>query len=139
MTSAGDHTRTPRRGGAPVVWIVDADHWPRASLRAELLERGYEAVGFESARDAVLALAVGRTPRPALLVVDLAGQTADLAPLQALLRAGAPAVGVGGALEWGAPPIAHLAWAAALRRPVTVGTIAETVEALAARQPALGG
>jgi DNA-binding NtrC family response regulator len=121
------------RSGAPVVWIVDADHWPRASLRAELLERGYEAIGFEGARDAVLALARGRPRRPDLVVVDLAGQTADLQSLVALLRARAPAVGVGGALEWAAEPVKSLAWAAELHRPVTVGTIADAVEALVAR------
>jgi hypothetical protein len=115
---------------APVVWIVDADHWPRASLRAELLERGYEAVGFESARAAVLALAFGHTQRPAVVVVDLAGQTTDLPSLEALLRAGAPAVGVGGAVEWGSEAVARLAWSATLRRPVTVGTIADAALAL---------
>jgi hypothetical protein len=118
------------RGDGKVVWIVDADHWPRASLRAELLERGYEAIGFESARDAVLALALGRTPRPQLVAVDLTGQTADLASLRALLRAGAPAVGVGGALEWSSPAVESLGWAARLRRPVTIGAIAAAVAAL---------
>ena len=45
----------------PVVWIVDADHWPRAELRALLIERGYDAIGFESLVDAVLrAAAAGR-------------------------------------------------------------------------------
>jgi DNA-binding response OmpR family regulator len=127
------------RVDAKVVWIVDADHWPRASLRAELLERGYEAIGFESARDAVLALARGRPRRPDLVVVDLAGQTTDLASLKALLRTGAAAVGVGGALEWGAEADGGLEWAATLRRPVTVGAIANAVEALAARRRARGG
>src|SRR5689334_9573424 len=38
---------------APVVWIVDAEHWPRAYLRAELIERGYDAVGFVGVREAL--------------------------------------------------------------------------------------
>jgi hypothetical protein len=113
----------------PVVWIVDADHWPRAALRAELLERGYEAIGFEGAKDAVLALALGRAPRPACVIVDLAGQTTDLASLKAILALGAPAVGVGGALEWDGPAVATLGWAVRLRRPVTVGAIADAIEA----------
>jgi DNA-binding NtrC family response regulator len=121
------------RARAPVVWIVDSDHWPRASLRAELLERGYEAIGFEGTRDAVLALARGRPRRPDVVVVDLAGQTTELPALTALLRARAPVVGVGGALEWGAEPVRSLGWAAELHRPVTVGTIADAVEALLAR------
>src|SRR5215471_17474158 len=28
-----------------VVWIIDAEQWPRALLRAELIERGFDAVG----------------------------------------------------------------------------------------------
>jgi hypothetical protein len=30
----------------PVVWIIDPDQWPRAMLRAELIERGVDAVGL---------------------------------------------------------------------------------------------
>ena len=35
---------------ASVVWIIDVDQWPRAMLRAELIERGYDAVGYVTVR-----------------------------------------------------------------------------------------
>ena len=35
----------------PVIWIIDAEQWPRALLRAELIERGYDAVGYVTVRD----------------------------------------------------------------------------------------
>jgi hypothetical protein len=34
----------------PPVWIVASDHW-RAYLCAELIERGYDAVGFVTLQD----------------------------------------------------------------------------------------
>src|SRR6478609_3381541 len=58
----------------PRIWIVSADQWPRAYLRAELIERGYDAVGFVTMKDALLRLMLARSRRPALLVVDLHGQ-----------------------------------------------------------------
>jgi hypothetical protein len=42
---------------------------------------------------------------------------------------GAPGVGVGGALEWSAPAVENLGWATRLHRPVTVGAIADAIEA----------
>ena len=68
---------------APVIWIVDAEHWPRAGLRAELIERGYDAIGFPTLRDAVLGLRHIR--RPALMVIDLQGQDLGGGDLDQLL------------------------------------------------------
>ena len=56
------------------VWIVSADQWPRAYLRAELIERGYDATGFVSLKDAVIRLMLARSQRPGLLVIDLHDQ-----------------------------------------------------------------
>ena len=49
------------------IWIVSADHWPRALVRAELIERGYDATGFATLEDAVTGLMLTRARRPALL------------------------------------------------------------------------
>ena len=49
------------------IWIVGADHWPRALLRAELIERGYDATGFPTLEDAVTRLMLTRARRPARL------------------------------------------------------------------------
>jgi hypothetical protein len=108
----------------PVVWLVDADHWPRALLRAELLERGYDAIGFASLDDAILRLATERRRRPRLVVVNLAGQ--DLTPgAVALLGAGGvPVFGLAAAAQSGG----DLGLTAVLRRPVSLGQIADAVQ-----------
>jgi hypothetical protein len=33
-------SRGTRNGLHPVVWVVSIEHWPRACLKAELIERG---------------------------------------------------------------------------------------------------
>jgi ActR/RegA family two-component response regulator len=109
------------------VLVVDPDHWPRVYLRAELIERGFDADGYATVRDAALALALARTRRPALIVVDLSGAE-DETLVGALFRSGAPVVAVAGAAA--RDPGGH-PWAAVLRRPVTIGAIADAVERLA--------
>jgi hypothetical protein len=118
--------------GAPVVWVVDADHWPRAYLRAELIERGYDAVGFPALRDALTALPVARARgrRPALVVVDLGALDVEPRLLDALGRAGAPVLGVAGAAAAEDELVRAFPWAALVRRPVTIGAIADAVERL---------
>jgi hypothetical protein len=117
----------------PVVWIVDSSHWPRAYLRAELIERGYDAVGFETLRDAVAALHGARPRRPRAVVVELTHQAADPSLLAAIFRRGIPAVGVAGAVAAADEQVRAAGWARWLRRPLTVGAIADAVEALALR------
>jgi hypothetical protein len=118
------------------IWIIDSDHWPRAYLRAELIERGYDAVGFAAVADALAALALHRR-RPDLVVIELEGQRPEAMALDGLFR-GIPMLGVAGAAAWEtesrrAP--AH-PWAGLLRRPLTIGEIADAVERqLAARRP----
>jgi hypothetical protein len=72
----------------PGVWVVDADHWPRAELRALLIERGYDAMGIATR---------------------------------------VPVIAIGGAVEWEQTGVRGGAWAACLRRPVTLGDIADAV------------
>lgn len=120
--------------GRPV-WIVDLDHWPRAYLRAELIERGYDAIGFVSLRDLLLKLVLGRS-RPALAVIDLHGQEVSERELTALLGEGFPVVAVGGAAQWGDDGLRARSWAAFLRRPLTVGAVADEVDRLLKRPSA---
>lgn len=116
----------PRTGP---VWIVDAEHWPRAYLRAELIERGHDAVGFATTLDALTRLALRPEP-PALLVIDLGSQPPKPQQLDALLRGGFPVLAIGGAREWASESLRARPWAAFLRRPLTVGAIADAVERL---------
>jgi hypothetical protein len=115
----------------PRIWIVNEAHWPRAYLRAELIERGYDAVGFETLGDVVLMLALARAPRPTLLILDLHGQQLDDSRRAALLREGIPILAVVGAArsedDLPQPPVT------VLRRPLTIGAIADAAERIAGR------
>lgn len=106
-----------------VIWIIDAEQWPRAMLRAELIERGFDAVGYVTVRDAIDSYPI-RPPNA--IVVDLRGQPIPL--VERLLKIGVPIVIVAGAPEINDLPDAG--WAAVLRRPVSLGEIAERVEAV---------
>ena len=112
------------------VWVIGSDLWPRAYLRAELIERGYDAVGFVTIRDAVINLFMQRR-RPALIVCDLHEQSLDDRLAGALFKAGVPVVAVAGTPEADDQRVRDRPWAAFLRRPITIGTIADTVTRLA--------
>ncbi len=113
------------------VWVIGSDLWPRAYLRAELIERGYDAVGFVTVRDAVINLYMQRQRPPALIVCDLHEQAFDERLAGALFKAGVPVLAVGGAPEADDARVRNLPWAAFLRRPITIGTVADTVARLA--------
>ena len=72
------------------IWIVGADHWPRALLRAELIERGYDATGFVTLEEAVRRLMLPPARRPALLVLDRRDQVVDERTSALLSRARRP-------------------------------------------------
>lgn len=114
----------------PTIWIIGSDHWPRAFLRAELIERGYEAVGFESLRDGLSALILRPGQRPRLIVLDLQDQAANVRPVAALVGRGIPVLAIGGATAWSDEELRHLPWADFLRRPVSLGAVADRVDAL---------
>jgi FixJ family two-component response regulator len=114
----------------PVVWIVDADHWPRAELRALLIERGYDAMGIETVRDAVLRARLPRPELPSVIVVDLASLDGSEALLAALFETGVPSIAIAGAVAGEQERARHRGWAVFLRRPVTLGEIADAVTAV---------
>jgi DNA-binding response OmpR family regulator len=109
----------------PVVWIIGAEQWPRALLRAELIERGYDAVGYATVRDAIDSLL---WRHPDAIVVELRGQPMPL--VERLLKIGVPVIVVGGALEMQDLPEGN--WAARLQRPVSIGEIADRVRSFVA-------
>jgi FixJ family two-component response regulator len=112
----------------PVVWIVDADHWTRACLGAELSERGYDVVGFETVREALATLSLPGSRRAQVIIVDLAGQRLEGQRIEVLARAGAPLIGIAGGVDVAQELVQHLPWAALLRRPLSLGAIADTVD-----------
>jgi len=123
-------------GGAPPrVILAMPDHWPRSLLRAELRERGYDAVGTT---DLVGALGIpagdpGRGP-VRLLLVDhsiLAGP-GDLLLFRLRARHGDPPVVL---LASAAGPTGAGPWVQVLRRPASIGEIADAVAALVPLAP----
>jgi hypothetical protein len=122
----------PERSAGPVVWIVDREHWPRACLRAELIERGYDALGFETLADALQALAGPGAAPPAATVVDLTDQTGDPDLLARFLRGAGRVVAVAGGPSARSPELRRLSWAAFLTRPISLGALADAVDALLA-------
>jgi len=113
---------------SPVVWIVDADHWPRAYLRAELIERGYDAIGFVTLQEAVVRLLLPGSRQPSLLVVALRAQGLDDRLSGVLMRERIPIVAVVDAAS--SPPRELSPAVNVLRRPLTIGAIADTVDHL---------
>ena len=110
-----------------VVWIIDAEQWPRAMLRAELIERGFDAVGYITVRDAIESLP--ERP-PDLIVVDLRGQ--PLRFVERLRDIGVPVLVIGGTPEIN--DLSAAEWAAVMRRPVSIGEIADRVGVVAVRE-----
>ena len=113
----------------PVVWVISALQWPRACLRAELIERGFDAVGFAGLGAALASLEV---TWPAAIALDLVDLPLSEDELSALAQAGIPVVLLGGAQETAPEGRRHGAWASILQRPFTIGQAADAVIAAAA-------
>jgi hypothetical protein len=118
----------------PIVWIVNAQHWPRAYLRAELIERGLDAVGYEDLGDALAALHGPGAARPAVVVLELCDLSLTQDSLDALAEAEIPTILLGGAVELRSPLVRGFPWAATLQRPFTIGQAADLVAELLALQ-----
>jgi hypothetical protein len=130
----------PGPSNPTLVWIVSSDHWPRAYLRAELIERGYDAVGFVTLREALVRLVLPRARPPAVLVLDLHEAVLDRLPLALLDRADVPIIALADATRSVDERIGRLERVAVLRRPLTIGAIADAVElAAAGHAPLVGG
>jgi len=114
----------------PVVWIIDSQHWPRAYLRAELIERGFDAVGFIDPQQALAALNYPWYPRPRLIVLELFELEAKRSEIAAVARLGIPTIVLGGAVQMNEQWIMGFEWADVVRRPFTVGEVADRAEKL---------
>ncbi len=118
----------------PIVWIVSSEQWPRALLRAELIENGYDAVGYVNLDQALTALSGRIEGKPVAIVLDLNNQliTGDL--LSALEQHATPTIILGGMLEIEDPLIRHFSWAAVLKRPFTIGDVVAVLDRVVRRE-----
>ena len=111
-----------------VVWIVDSEQWPRACLRAELIERGYDAVGFLELDQAMAAIRAPDLRKPRAIVLELRDQVLTPLTLEALSDSKIPVIVLAGALEMNNPLVGDFTWAAVLSRPFALGNVADAVE-----------
>lgn len=102
-----------------IVWIIDVDPVRRALLRAELIARGHDALGYVTVRDAIDAVLESR---PGAIVVNLRGQPLPL--VERLPQLGVPVTVIGDAEELAELP--EGGWIA-MPREVGVGEIADRV------------
>jgi hypothetical protein len=116
------------RKSEPVVWLIDSEQWPRVCLRAELIERGYDACGFMTISDALGSLSKGTSPKPESIILELRGQHVTNQSLMAIRNLRIPTILLGGGIELNDPIIHRGKWAVILKRPVSLGTIAETLQ-----------
>jgi DNA-binding response OmpR family regulator len=119
--------RRPQKS-EPVIWIIDSEQWPRACLRAELIERGYDAYGFVTIRDALEWFARPASAKPECIVLELRGQKLTGQLVQAIRSPQVPIIVLGGSAELNEPLIEEQQWEAVLRRPVSLGTIADVIQ-----------
>jgi len=101
-----------------VIWIIDTEQWPRVFLRAELIERGYDAAGYLNVGDAVRTI---QHRFPDGIVVNLRDVTRE--EVAQLFQIGVPVIAISSRPEpdW----LKEFSWAAVLQRPVSIGEIAD--------------
>ncbi len=110
----------------PVVFVIATDWKLRAAVRAELRERGLDALGIDSADDVGRALAGGAMP--AAMVLEATAELAGDPAIQSLVGR-VPTVLVASRTE--AVPLPRVA--AVFYRPVRIGEIVDKVSELLAR------
>ena len=120
-------SRRPRKQ-EPVLWVIDSEQWPRACLRAELIERGYDAHGFITIDDALDSLSRGTSPKPKIIILELRGQNLTAESIEAIRNLQIPTVVLGGSTEFNDPLIQSRNWDFVMKRPVALGNIADAVQ-----------
>jgi DNA-binding response OmpR family regulator len=114
------------KNGMPVVFVIAKDWKLRAAVRAELRERGIDALGMDSAEDVGRAQASGAMP--AVVVLEANAKLAGDSGIQELVGR-VPTILVASRVETVALPRV----AAVFHRPVRIGEIVEKVSKLLAR------
>ena len=118
----------------PRILLVMPDQWPRALLRATLRETGYDAVGTRTVNGARMLLASeeGRGP-VRLMLIDQGALTEDAAGDLDALRGDSDTPLVLLATVTHREP--EGTWARILRRPLSVGDVAQAIEHLVPLPP----
>ena len=114
----------------PVVWIIDSQQWPRANLRALLLDRGFDAIGFIELHQALASLKDPHYQKPHIILLELHDLLPTEEELDTVIHLNVPIVGVAGAVEIGQAWIKKVKWTALIQRPVRIGQVVDVIERL---------
>jgi hypothetical protein len=119
----------------PRILLVMPAQWPRALLRAALREVGYDAVGTRTVKGAraLLSSSEGRG-RVRLILIDQDALTEEARGDLEMLRRDSDAPLV--LLAPTTRRVSEGGWAGVLRRPLTVGELAQAIERLVPLVPA---
>ncbi|MGD1212703.1 MAG: hypothetical protein ABR973_15265 [Candidatus Acidiferrales bacterium] len=113
-------------GKMPVVFVIARDWALRTGVRAELRERGIEAMGMESAGEVGAAIAAGEMP--AVVVIEAISDIAGDSAIQKLVER-VPAILVASRTETvPLPPVDTVFY-----RPVRIGEVVARVQELVRR------
>ena len=117
-----------RRKNEPVLWVIDSEQWPRACLRAELIERGYNPYGFIKVNDALDTFTRSMSQKPKALVLELRGQNLTKEVIESIRDLEVPTILLGGIAELNDPLIRNHKWNIVVKRPFSLGTVADLIE-----------
>jgi hypothetical protein len=121
---------TPLDDAKPLIWVIDREQWPRANLRALLLDHGFDALVFVELAGALAALKDPHYPKPFIVVLELHGLSPTEEEVDTLTRLSIPMVGLAGAVEMSQEWIRKIQWAALIQRPNIIGQVVDTIEEL---------
>ncbi len=92
----------------------------------------YDPIALERLSHALSELNRAGVEKPQIIVLGLRGQRITRRALELMAGANGPMIGIGGMLELNNPLIKDFKWADLLRRPITIGKIADAIEKIAA-------
>lgn len=110
------------------IWIIDGQQWPRALIRAELIERGFAVIGHTKLHTALSWLRRPSTSRPAMIILELQDQPVSEKLLVDLAATGIPVVLLAPAIPADERISKGYRWTAVIKRPFTIGAVADRVE-----------
>lgn len=114
----------------PIIWIISGEQWPRVYLRAELIERGFDAIGFIELSKAIAALNDPDYPKPQLIILELHDLSFTQDEWDTLACTSIPMIALGGAVELNQEWVRSYQWMAVIQRPFTIGKVADVAEGL---------
>jgi hypothetical protein len=114
----------------PVLWIVDSEQWPRACLRAELIERGYDAIGFIALNDAVETFSREAGRKPDIILIESHDQDLTKEMLEIIEGLNVPTILLAGTVELANPLVQKHRWTKILTRPFSLGLVSDIVQEL---------